>query len=88
MLSLPEVGFFNQLESAKPVFQITCLNHFLLVDFELTAVDSSYQEYIQLNEINYPFDTFENLFNQVEASISPMKISEIHLTRLLWRNKK
>jgi hypothetical protein len=80
MLPLPEIGFYIQLESEEPVFQLTCLNQFSVVDFELTAMDSSYQEYIQLNEINYPFDSFEKLFNKLEARVSPMKICEFHLT--------
>lgn len=80
MLPSPEIGFYIQLESDELVYQITCFDQYSAVDFELTAVDSSFQEHIHLKEINYPFDSFKELYNQLEDRVFPMKISEFHLT--------
>lgn len=80
MLPSPEIGFYIQLERHEPVYQLTCFDQFNVLDFELTAVDSNFQRYIELKEINYPFETFKELFNQLEDRVSPMKISEFHLT--------
>jgi hypothetical protein len=80
MLPSPEIGFYIQLESGKPVYQLTCFDQFSVLDFELTVVDSSFKELIKLKEINHPFDSFKELFTQFEDRVSPMKISEVHIT--------
>jgi hypothetical protein len=80
MLPSPEIGFYIQLESDELIYQLTCFDLFSTVDFELTAEDSSFQEYIQIKETNHSFDSLKDLFKQLESRVSPMKISEIHLT--------
>ncbi len=80
MLSTLEIGFYFQLEIDKPIYQLTCFDQFSLVDFELTLWDSSFQECFELKENNYQFDSFKELFNQLEDRISTMKFSEFHLT--------
>ena len=80
MLPSPEIGFYIQLESDKLIYQITCFDQFSAVDFVLTAEDSSFQEHMQIKETNHSFDSLKDLFNQLESRVSPMKISEIHLT--------
>jgi hypothetical protein len=80
MLPKPEIGFYFQLESDEPVYQLTCFNQFSQVDFELVAMDSNFQNSIQLNETNYQFNSFKELFKQVEERISQMILSQFHLT--------
>ena len=80
MLPSPEIGFYIQLESDEPIYQLTCFDQFATVDIEMTAVDSSDQEFISIKEINYPFDSLKELFNQLENKVSPMKINEFYLT--------
>jgi hypothetical protein len=80
MLPTPEIGFYIQLESEEPIFQLTCFDQFSFLDFELTLWDSSFQECFELKENNYQFDSFKELFNQLEDRISTMKFSEFHLT--------
>jgi hypothetical protein len=80
MLPSPDIGFYIQLESNDPVYQLNCFDLFSTVDFELTAIDSSFQEHIQLKETNYSFDSLKELFNQFEKKVSPMRICEFHLT--------
>jgi hypothetical protein len=79
MLPSPEIGFYIQLESDKPVYQLTCFDQFSVLDFELTAEDSSSQKYTQLKEINHSFGSLKELFNQLEDRVSPMIINEFHL---------
>ena len=80
MLPSPEFGFYIQLESDKPIYQLTCFDRFATVDIECTAVDSRDQEFISIKEIKYPFDSFKELFNQLENKVSPMKTREFNLT--------
>lgn len=80
MLPSPEIGFYIQLESDEPIYQLTCFDRFATVDIEFTAVDSRDQEFISIKEIKYPFDSFKELYNQLEDKVSPMNINEFHLT--------
>lgn len=80
MLPSPEIGFYIQLESDEPIYQLTCFDQFATVDIECSAIDSRDQEFIRIKEIKYPFGSFKELFNQLENKVSPMKISEFHLT--------
>lgn len=80
MLPKPEIGFYIQLESEEPIFQLTCFDQFSSVDFELSAVDSSYQEYSELKEINYAFASIESLYKELNTRTYPLNICEFHLT--------
>jgi hypothetical protein len=80
MLPKPEIGFYIQLESEEPIFQLTCFDQFSLVDFELSAVDSCFQEYSELKEINYAFTSLESLYKELNAQTSPLNVCEFHLT--------
>lgn len=61
MLPSPEIGFYIQLDSDEPIYQLTCFDQFATVDFESTAVDSSFNDYFDLKEIKYPYDTTNEL---------------------------
>ncbi len=80
MLPSPEIGFYIQLESDEPIYQLTCFDQFATVDIEFTAVDSRDQKFIRIKEINFPSDSFKELFYQLENKVSPMKINEFHIT--------
>lgn len=80
MLPSPEIGLYIQLESDEPIYQLTCFDQFATVDIEFTAVDSRDQKFISIKEINFPFESFKELFYQLENKVSPMNINEFHLT--------
>lgn len=80
MLPSPEIGFYIQLDSDEPIYQLTCFDRFATVDIEFTAIDSRDQEFISIKEIKFPFDSFKELFNRLENKVSPMSISEFYLT--------
>ena len=61
MLPLPEIGFYIQLESDEPIYQLTCFDQLTTVDIEFTTVDSRDHEFISIKEINYPFESFKEL---------------------------
>ena len=68
----PEFGYFkNTIVVAVRMAGQKC---FYLVDGQHRV------EMCKQKEINYPFDSFKELFNLLENKVSPMKISEFHLT--------